>query len=533
MNMKAVGVAFALVLCAAGRSDGWGGEVRGGGWGEPTYLVVVVGSESVGEESEELPVLAQRIAEFHKGRVGRWDGKDRAVLLELLRKVQPENVCFVVAARDFDVHLHRRVLLVASRIDDDPFADFAFGYITGRDVRAAEKFWERIEKLHRAGLSGKTWIKTAVATGIKSYGMDGGIGDLAKTAGFEGTQHYFGDSSSDPEVVSYVGKHLPELERAQVISLTGNGDPQGIWLFDGRRNMDRSLHWSFDPKKVGHDPEGAMPRILASQFRNLKLGSPVVWSGTCHFGATHRVFVEGDIVSTFGRSETVALYEMPPDESLCLAMIDAGAAALLVPVAANHGMSASRESDFALTHGATLGEAMKSTYDDVLLQCGGKLHLAFDQPGKKADRSEHVMRGGGSNRVLIGDPALKLFSRTDDPRRTVEVRDADGEVSITVSCSAGFHSSDWDMYGDDRKADWRTYVRVPLPAGSISGQRPLAATVEALDEAGNSAPHTMRHAVIESYHGRHFLHLQANGPREPFAYKARRVVFRVRESSAK
>lgn len=530
MIAKTVCLVAAFGLLPAPWTAGQTPARTGEGPGEASCLVVGVALGGGGGEAAGLRALLRRIASFHGARTGDWDGKDRAALLGLLRAAQPGNVIFVVGKDDFDVHLHRRVLLACPQIDDDPFADFAFGYITGRDFRAAERLWERIEALHREGARGKTWIKTSVATGVKSYAIDGSIGDLAKAAGFEGRRYYFGESSSDPDVVAYVDRHLPELEKANVISLTGNGDPQGIWLFDGRRNLDRSLHWPFDPAKVGHDPGGAMPRILASRFRDLRLPSSVVWSGTCHSGATRRVFVEGDIVSTFGRSDTVALYEMAPDESLCLALIDAGAAALLVPVASNHGMSVSRESEFALVHGATLGEAMKSTYDDLLLQCGGELHLSFEQPGERPDRSEHVMRGGGANRVLIGDPALRIFPKTEDPRRTVEVSESGEGLSIAVSCAAGFHASDWDMYGDDRRQDWRTYVRIPLPAGSISGERPVTATVEAFDDGGAPAPHAMRHAAIEDYHGRRFLHLQANGPRDRFAYKARRVVFRVRET---
>ena len=44
-----------------------------------------------------------------------------------------------------------------------------------------------------------------------------------------------------------------------------------------------------------------MPRITAEAFRALHLPSSIVWSGACHTAATHRVFVESDIVSTFGR----------------------------------------------------------------------------------------------------------------------------------------------------------------------------------------------------------------------------------------
>jgi hypothetical protein len=93
-------------------------------------------------------------------------------------------------------------------------------------------------------------------------------------------------------VLDFVDKHLSDLERAGVITMTGNGDPQGIWLFDDHRNMDRARHWDFDPARVGRDEDGSMPRILAARIAKLHLANPVVWSGTCHSGAVQRVFVE-------------------------------------------------------------------------------------------------------------------------------------------------------------------------------------------------------------------------------------------------
>lgn len=494
------------------------------------YLVVLVAGGAGGRaDAGAFAEVARRAAKLHRAEVLDFDGKDFGALEAELRKRMPEQVLIVVPPDVFDVHFHRRILLLSNRLDDDPFADFAFGCLTARDGTVLRALWERTETLLGKGLRNRTWVETGVISKGKSFRAEGRIPDEAKAAGFSGAEHYFAVVENEPDTRDRAREALKALEEASVICMSGNGDPQGIWLFDGNRNRDRSKHWPFDPAKVGRDPKGEMPRLLAADFRKLELGGAVVWSGTCHSGATRRVLVEGDIVSTFGRSETVAEYLLPADESLGLALLDAGAGALIVPVAANHGMSSAREIAFAFAHGAALGEAVKSTWDDVFLQCGGDLKLDFDAPGSKPGRgTEHVMQGGGANRVLIGDPAIRPFARTAHPGEKVEVRKRDGGFGVEVTLADGFHAWDWDMFGTDRERDWRIGARVALDELIPAGKSPsFTATVEAWDGKDQPAPHVLAHAVAESYHGRRFLHLQANAPRKDLAYKARRAVFRV------
>jgi hypothetical protein len=186
-----------------------------------------------------------------------------------------------------------------------------------------------------------------------------------------------------------------------------------------------------------------MPRILAGDFRALKLDRPVVWSGTCHSASTHRVFVEGDIVSTFGSSERTELYEMPLAESLGLSLIDAGAVALLAPIGANHGYAVDLETEFALANGASLGEIVKSTWDDVFLQARGELTLVLPEAGAPHSYDgEPVMQGGGVNRVLLGDPTLRPFAATAVPRERTTVQNVhDRSFDVVVEWDKGFHAA--------------------------------------------------------------------------------------------
>ncbi len=479
------------------------------------YLVVAVGLQNDLAAHDGFREVAARVRQFHSAHFYECDGADFDALKFTIAKLRPRNVLFVIPPELLDVNFQRQVFLMSPTLDNDLAADFAWGYLTARDGEGVNLLWDRIERLHQQGLSNRQWITTAVAGGgMVSTRYENAIGFHQQVAGFRGLQIYFGIQTADPEVLTFVDKNLSALESASVISMSGNGDPQGIWLFDDLRNADRSKQWPFDPAKVGHDPNHEMLRIKADRFRKLKLNSPIIWSGTCHSGACRRVFVEADIVSTFGRSDHVVLYEMEPDEALSLALIDAGAAALLVPIASNHGMSAMMEQQFALLHGATLGEAIKSTYDDIFFQADGLPNLKLARVGDSAYDFGPIMQIGGSNRILIGDPALRVFPPTPVPNEsTNNAFDATtGSLTVEVRWEKGFHVTGWNMYSEDRTANQRINTRIIL-GGEIQeflheGAPKPSVSAAIHDDAGNDVPGKVTW-FVEEFGGERYLHLQA------------------------
>jgi hypothetical protein len=521
--------AFTWLLVCAGIASGQESKpVQDGG-----YAVVAVALQDVAHpETAAFLDVARDAAKFHRGKLIAFDGQDFDGIERALRHLAPSQVLWVVRPEAFDVNLHRRIVIMSARIDADPFCDFSFGYLTARNGAALAKLWDRTVVLHKKGLANTTWIETAVAPKFDPIVIEGHIPVIAKAAGFTGASCYFAVKEWKNYSFEKVLAHLQRMKEASVISMSGNGDPQGIWLFDDDRNLDRTKHWPYDPAKVGQDPKGEMPRVKAAEFRKLALKSPVIWSGTCHSGATRRVFVEPDIVSTFGRTETVAIYELKPEEGLCLSWIDGGAGALLVPIGANHGMACLLEQDFALGWGATLGDAARSTYDDVMLRSGGKPRVRIKAEGQPLhDGAESPMQANGLNRALIGDPALRPFKATKHPLESVTVTPITPRgVTVAVSWMKGFHAWAWDMYGGRAtKGDWRILARVSIDGYMPKGAAlPVEATVEVKDDAGAVIPFTLTHAVVEQDHGRLWLHLQANAERKDSQDKSLFATFRAR-----
>ncbi|MBZ0154247.1 MAG: hypothetical protein K8J09_22195 [Planctomycetes bacterium] len=495
--------------------------------GPGDYLVVRVALDAARASDRGYLAAAAKAAVRHHAITIDWDGDDFVALDHELQQRQPENVLFVLRPESLDVLRHRRILLLASKVDDDWFVDFAFGYLTAADGQGCERLWQHIEQRRERDAHGGVWIDLAVASMDRSAVYSGAVPELAKAAGFRGDQYYFGTGDAERETM--VARALAATATADVLHFSGNGDPEGIWLFPGERNRDRDKHWPYAAARVGEDKDGAMPRLLAQRFRALTWNVPILWSGTCHSGAVDRVFVEGDIVSTFGRTDCTTVHRLAPTHSLALSWLAAGAAGLIVPIAANHGLSASMEIDFTLQHGSSLGEAIKSTWDDVLLQAEGKLVLDFPVEGEPHRRGEEkVMQGGGANRVLIGDPALRPFAATPSAAEQVVAVANDGGATVTVTRAAGWAPRGWDMYGVDRTRDWRVLVRVDLDALGLAAVPGFAAEVKAATPDGQDLPFTLQRCAIEHHAGRTWLHLQANAARAAVERKAARVVFTLR-----
>lgn len=499
------------------------------------YLVVKVALSPSDKEHQRFADVANKVQEFHDAEIIDFDGRNFEKLKAEIANHKPANVLFVIPPQKLDVNFHRQIFKFAATLDNDPFVDFCWGYLTARNGEELDAFWTRIEKLHRNGLANKNWLETGVIGGNeKSKRIAGGINSWSTDAGFQGDQLYFGCVEQDPQVIGFINQQKSIFENASVIAMTGNGDPQGIWLFDGMRNMDSSLHWSFDPDKVGYDPKNEMLRLKSDWFRELKMQSPVIWSGTCHSGACYRVFVEGDIVSTFGKSETAAIYDLPADESLCLSLIEGGAGALLVPIAANHGLSVTMESYFAVKHGATLGETIKSTYNDVIFQAGGVPKLLLTEEGDAPNfHGEPVMQSGGANRILIGDPALKLFEPTsiaveseslklDVENRTLEVR---------LDWKRGYHGAAWNLFADGRGGNQRMFTRIDCTEikafleGVEGGE--LSVSAQLTDAIGNEVK-SLAIAEVETIGGRSFLHLQASATVDSISSSEHKAIFTLR-----
>ncbi len=373
---------------------------------------------------------AERIAAHRKAPVLEFDPSDLGPLMLEISALKPRFVCVVAKPEVIDTNFIRRFLMACAGVDSDPFPDFSYGYITGEDGAAALRFVENIIRAEKSGLP-RRFMSTFVTTHCSSE-KDKGPSWL-KAAGFSTDSMGFGYEDRKA-AMDFVRTRLADLQGRGLIQMTGCGDPERIWLFSDSRNSDASKHWKYNPAKVGQNPRNEMFWIDADMVRRLNLYPAVLTTGTCHCGSPDRVFVEGDIVSTFGTSDKVEVYRIPRGRSLCLAYISAGVTAAMLPVGPNHGWRTSVEVLRMFRTGAPMGEVMKSCYDELVLAYAGAIKLGlYDSEGHDADEGiNEVMRGGAANRVLYGDPAFAPFAKIDSLASPV-VRTAgsvDGSLAV-------------------------------------------------------------------------------------------------------
>jgi hypothetical protein len=496
--------------------------VPGAGAGE---LVARADTPATGHDGDAYVVLtsrtspgdpwfeaARRLAAWRKGTlVTGFDPLDPAAVAPRLRELGARRVALVLPADEIDVNTQRRFLHVASRLDDDVFVDLSWGFVTGTKATTPGEMVERARAMEKAGVD-RRWTSVAVASDVQGF-VSAGAGDpTAKRAGWGGKSVYWPCRESDPEPLDYARRTLKEILGGGVVSFSGCGDPEGTWLFSDRRNLDASKHWKFDPARVGQDPKGEMPRARADLFRRMDLRGAVVWDGVCHSGSLRRVYVEGDIVSTFGTVDRTTEYLIPEGRSVGGAILDAGAAAFIAPLGPNHGYATLVESEAAFEGRLDLGDVVRSTWNQVAVALGKAPAPDLYVPGGGPVDPGAPMTGGAMNRVLYGDPALAPFAKeTLAPSVGVDRREVTGVTGgfAVVATVREKSWSQWDMFGAGADHD-RVRAVVELTKDDPAS---LDVRVRATDAAGKRIAADRLSALVERIDGKRLLHLQVSAPR--------------------
>ncbi|MHC4600298.1 MAG: hypothetical protein ACYS47_14955, partial [Planctomycetota bacterium] len=79
-----------------------------------------------------------KVVSFPKG--------DVASAAAALKKTAPRHVVVVLKPADLDMNFQGRLLTLCTGLDDDPFCDFAFGYVTGATAEEAAGFAANIRR---------------------------------------------------------------------------------------------------------------------------------------------------------------------------------------------------------------------------------------------------------------------------------------------------------------------------------------------------------------------------------------------------
>jgi hypothetical protein len=344
---------------------------------------------------------AEALAKLRSGTVREFDPAHLDEVLKTLRKDPPRFVAFVLPPERIDVDLCHAILTMATKVDDDPFVDFEYGFVTGRDGSAALRFVGRIEaatkrKFDRKGAMFGSWEGPFLPPPQPLTAL--------KTLGF------------DFEMKLVLAKAKEEVRRKDAKAALQSFAEKDVLLFFSHGYPDRMV-CCFTAKDLRDWKVRFAPSVLVNC--------------SCYNGAPGRWFDIGP----GGRFTDSGLVD--PDASVALQVLDSGVAAYVAGVDPWHGPLANQVFYYIADDGLRLGAATKAMRD--------RLALAF-LPDRIAypptstvvatgeGRANRLRNGAGM--ILYGDPAFAPYG--DEPARRFFARWEAGDGKAGAKLVLGF-----------------------------------------------------------------------------------------------
>lgn len=434
---------------------------------------VIVSLVEKGDPYEKAGVKLAKLRNVSRASAMRASVKDIESLLPKLKQAQPDYVAFIARPEQIDVNLARQLFQLATRIDDDPFVDFAYGVITGHTPEDAIQL----------GQSGSRVESNRQKPNLGILGV-ADPGHLKK-------------SQSQEQVVPLPGLALP-MNWATIAADEENPDQDFI---------EKTLK-QFQSKSLfafaGHGyPDGVVGGPKHDDLQDCDFSGAVVYNVACFTGVT------SDWYDTDFQTSTVQRKQVKAEESFCLSMLRTGVAGYIAyacPRPAGPEMFADMLS--MATEGISTGEQRRRQANRVILThlgqdvtATGFEVLKDDQPVNRKSVDE-VVRRMSTGSLLFGDPATQPFRKTKGayPVAT-ELTKQENELLVDVNVKGPF----WHWFCSDQleQSYMKIETRIAVPPGGIK-----SVTISKLP-FGEKYPAEKVTAAIETHDGNSFLHVKA------------------------
>jgi len=385
---------------------------------------------------------ARLLAERHDADVLQSDPDRAEEMLVELRRRQPSTVAFVVHPDDLEFNLVQRIMLLSTQVDSDPFVDFAYGFITGRDADAAVKLVEA----SGSGRINRDAAITMFGVGSKQMGKSAMQKAAWPVRGGQVPMTLFQSAGETDETRDelFVKESMPKLAGAPILLLASHGYPDGL---------------SGGPK--------------AADLHGVDLSGSIVLNIACYNGVTN-TWYEDDF-----QSMTVRKRETDAGDSFCLQVIDGGAAAYVAYASPRPaGPTMMGDALLVASSGKSIGELRRADANGVvlahLLSGGDLLEITPMRDGTalSAGRTPgSIVKRMSTGGMLIGDPALKPFAEmTNSDPRIVTVEEQPDRLIVHANVLTSlfhFYSGEQINYWDDHQAAMRVETAVPLGSRSV------------------------------------------------------------------
>ncbi len=346
----------------------------------PRYVIVTDANsmnsrDSYAEVVKELSKLRKPAAVLNLNENGFGD------LFDKLRALEPDYVAFVVPPEKIEANFVGAVFEGLTALDEDPYLDCPFGYITGATPADALKLV----------------LNTAAAQARP---------DKVEKK-FVAIGHTFAENDLGPFATQQANRYKTYgYETAEINPI----DNSTQW----QRNADREIQKLNGASLVflaGHGMGNMSCTIAGGKFGSVELQSAVVVNGTCHSAVTNIRYDSKD------RFWTMQTTRIKPEESVCLNFIKAGAIGQFASTASSGWQNVA----FAITkffrQGQSLGRALQESLNDKIRKAGiKKIHIIPFRDGQKSPQALGKDENPGgiqsiSRVILIGDPAYRPFPR--------------------------------------------------------------------------------------------------------------------------
>jgi hypothetical protein len=419
---------------------------------------------------------AERLAALHGAEVVTFEPADLAALGAALKAAPVRHAAFVVRPATIDAQWAQDLLLRLTEVDDDPFLDVGYAFITGRDGAAAERFVGRIEEAgkrpfgDRAALFG-TWEGPVLPPAQP-------LSALA-ALGLRGEERFVLSRSAKEERSAATRAALTAMAEADLLLFFSHGEPDRM---EGCYSARDLAAWQ------------------------VRFAPSLLIQCACWNGSTGRWWMD----------QGAGPVERPApaaEDSVALAVLDTGVAGYVAGVDPWHGPLAMRCTARLLDRGLSLGEMVADNAARLALEFApGRIDLP--PVAQRAPRQEGVAnrRQNAMALIVFGDPAWAPFGGRAPRRQRASVGVADGVTSISIDLAPlvqGLPGQDFMLpsgalgdYFSVRSAAWAKEAAlelvdvVPWPAGTPAPR--LRVTEAKLGTAGQAIPTGPPQALLES-----------------------------------
>jgi len=348
---------------------------------DSAYVIVTDAGEGGGGDSyaaavQELAKLRTTAAILNLNNL-RWED-----IFRELRKVRPRHVAFVLHPETIEGNFVGAVFQGLTELDDDPYLDCAYGYITGATAEDALKL-----------------VRNTAAAQARTQSIP---------KRFVAVAHTFAQNDLAP-FAAQQADYFRQLgyETAGINPIDDSAEWEGKADRDVQKLNGASLVYL-----AGHGMGDKSCAIAGEAFGRLKLESALVLNGTCHSAVT------GIRYDSIDASWTIKATRIDAAQSVCLSFIKAGAIGQIGSTASSSWQNVAFCASGFLHQGQSVGEALQESLNDKIRGAGIKAVriLPFEE-GHPSPQALGVNENPGGIQsiarvILVGDPAYRPFPRT-------------------------------------------------------------------------------------------------------------------------